>query len=53
MFVDEDDDLVVALEDNADSPRHTVDLPNGAPTTPAELRTVAEDIAEVIGNYYG
>lgn len=52
VFVDEDDDLVVALDGDADPMRFTVDLPNGAPTTPDELRAVAEDIAEVIRANY-
>lgn len=52
VFVDEHDDLVVALDQDADPHHFTVELPNGAPTTPAELRAVAEDIAETIRANY-
>jgi hypothetical protein len=48
VFVDEDDDLVVVRHDDPDGKRITVDLPNGAPSRPAELRAVGEDIAEII-----
>ncbi|MEV0487295.1 hypothetical protein AB0I69_42685 [Streptomyces sp. NPDC050508] len=48
VYVDEWDDLVVALHDDADPMRFTVDLPNGAPSYPYELRAVGEDIAEII-----
>ncbi|MCT9105316.1 hypothetical protein [Streptomyces mirabilis] len=50
--MDEHDDLVVALDQDADPHHFTVELPNGAPTTPAELRAVAEDIAETIRANY-
>ncbi|MFD9248314.1 hypothetical protein [Streptomyces bottropensis] len=52
VFVDHEDDLVVALNDDADPMRFTVELPNGAPSTPAELRAVAEDIAAIIRANY-
>ncbi|MFK0154178.1 hypothetical protein ACIQVK_19155 [Streptomyces sp. NPDC090493] len=50
--MDRYDDLVVALNDDVDPMRFTVDLPNGAPSNPAELRAVAEDIAEIISVNY-
>lgn len=52
VYVDHDDDLVVALDDDADPMRFTVDLPNGAPTRPDELRAAAADIAEIIRANY-
>lgn len=48
VFVDEYDDLVVALHDNPDGKRITVDLRNGAPSLPYELRAVGENIAAII-----
>lgn len=52
VFVDEYEDLVVALHDDPDTVRFTVDLPNGAPSRPDELRDVAEDIAAIIRANY-
>lgn len=52
VFVDEYDDLVVVLDDDADPMRFTVDLPNGAPSLPYELRAVAEELAEIIRANY-
>ncbi|MGW0757106.1 hypothetical protein ACWD1Y_11560 [Streptomyces sp. NPDC002814] len=52
IFVNEADDLVVALHDDDDPEPHIVDLPDGAPTSPEELRTVAESIAEIVRANY-
>ncbi|MET9528185.1 hypothetical protein [Streptomyces coeruleorubidus] len=52
VFVNEADDLVVALHDDDDPEPHIVELPSGAPTSPEELRDVAERIAEIIRANY-
>ncbi|MGC4950977.1 hypothetical protein ACLQ2N_32900 [Streptomyces sp. DT224] len=52
VWVDEWNDLTVARDDNPDDKRVTVDLPNGAPSLPREMRAVAEDIADIIRTHF-
>ncbi|MFD7764136.1 hypothetical protein [Streptomyces microflavus] len=48
LYVDHDDDLVLRAQDDPFAFPHVIELRDGAPGTPEELRAVAERIASVI-----
>ncbi|MFJ8301303.1 hypothetical protein ACIQ9R_36130 [Streptomyces sp. NPDC094447] len=48
VYVDDYEDLVLSIHEDSDPQAFTIELPDGAPSTPDQMRTAGEAIADII-----